>query len=81
MVRPRRVVRAADTAGTARFGGAWRVSVRAGAKRHMPGLHTARPLLQSQSCGIAISLAAKTSPTKNTAYITGPEYLRRPWLI
>ena len=35
--------------GTARFGRAWRVSVRAGAKRHMPNLHTARPHLQSHS--------------------------------
>ena len=25
----------------------WRVSVRAGAKRHMPSLHTARPHMQS----------------------------------
>ena len=37
------------TAGTARFGRAWRVSVRAGAKRHMPNLHTARPHLQSHN--------------------------------
>ena len=31
------------------------MSVRYGAKRHMPNLHTARPHLQSQSCGIAFA--------------------------
>ena len=36
-------------AGAARLGGAGRVSARAGAKRHMPNLHTARPHLPSQS--------------------------------
>ena len=36
-------------AGAARFGRAWRMSVRAGAKRHMPNPHTARPQLQSHS--------------------------------
>ena len=37
------------TAGAACFGGTWRVSARAGAKRHMPNLHSARPHLQSHS--------------------------------
>ena len=34
---------------------AWRVPAPAGAKRHMPGLHTARPHLQLQCYGIAIA--------------------------
>ena len=46
-------------AGAARFGGAWIVSARAGAKRHMPNLHTARPHLQLQCCGIAIEAIAQ----------------------
>ncbi|MCY3991904.1 MAG: hypothetical protein OXF50_11840 [Caldilineaceae bacterium] len=59
------------TAGAARFGRAWQVSARAGAKRHMPNLHTARPHLQSynlaahlQQLGRSASLCARKGNNK-----------------